>query len=327
MKLKYFVLGVAAIGAAAVAVWQNQRLQADELTGVVAMNGRLELNRLDVATLYAGRVEEVLVQEGEQVQPHQNLARLSSSQSESQVAAAQAQKQRAEENVARALAEIEAQQQQANVAKLELDNAVKLRRENLVSASEVERRQANYKAAMAAVATAKAAAAEAKASVAQAQAQLDNAQSQDDDMLIKSPKAGWVEYRVAEPGNVLGVGGRVLSLLDPSDTYLNVFLTAAQLNQVKIGDEARIVLDGVDAVFPAKITFTAAKAQFTPKAVETAEERSKLMFRVKLQIPQEIALQYERRLKGGMTAMGYVKYDHNAAWPQHLDVKLPTGNE
>lgn len=327
MKLKYFVLGVAAIGAAAVAVWQNQRLQADELTGVVAMNGRLELNRLDVATLYAGRVEEVLVQEGEQVQPHQNLARLSSSQSESQVAAAQAQKQRTEENVARALAEIEAQQQQANVAKLELDNAVKLRRENLVSASEVERRQANYKAAMAAVATAKAAAAEAKASVAQAQAQLDNAQSQDDDMLIKSPKAGWVEYRVTEPGNVLGVGGRVLSLLDPSDTYLNVFLTADQLNQVKIGDEARIVLDGVDAVFPAKITFTAAKAQFTPKAVETAEERSKLMFRVKLQIPQEIALQYERRLKGGMTAMGYVKYDPHAAWPQHLDVKLPTGNE
>ncbi|NEN75432.1 HlyD family efflux transporter periplasmic adaptor subunit [Pelistega sp. NLN82] len=327
MKIKYLILGIALIGAAGVAIWQNQRLQADELVGIVGVNGRIELKRLDIATLYAGRVEEVLVQEGDQVKPHQSLARLSSSQTESQVAAAQAQKQRAEENVARALATVETQQQQANVAKLELDNAVKLRREKLVSDSELSRRQSNYKATLAAVATAQAAVAEAKAGVAQAQAQLEHAQSQNDDMLIKSPKSGWVEYLIAEPGNVLGMGDRVLSLLDPTDTYLNVFLTSEQLNQVKVGDEARIVLDGVDAVFPAQITFTATNAQFTPKNVETAEERAKLMFRVKLQIPQEVALQYERRLKGGMTAIGYVKYDSQAAWPSHLQVKLPTGNE
>ncbi|OOF39440.1 HlyD family secretion protein [Rodentibacter mrazii] len=327
MNTKYLILGGALASAAGLAIWQNQRLQADELVGIVGINGRIELKRLDIATLYAGRVEEILVQEGDQVKPHQSLARLSSSQSESQVAAAQAQKQRAKENVTRALATVEAQQQQANVAKLELDNAIKLRREKLVSDSELSRRQSNYKAAVATIATAQAAVAEANAGVAQAQAQLEHAQSQNDDMLIRSPKAGWVEYLIAEPGNVLGMGGRVLSLLDPTDTYLNVFLTSEQLNQVKVGDEARIVLDGVDAVFPAQITFTAANAQFTPKTVETAEERAKLMFRVKLQMPKEIALQYERRLKGGMTAVGYVKYDSQAAWPSHLQVKLPIGNE
>ncbi|OOF58548.1 HlyD family secretion protein [Rodentibacter genomosp. 2] len=327
MKTKYLILGGALASAAGLAIWQNQRLQADELVGIVGINGRIELKRLDIATLYAGRVEEILVQEGDQVKPHQSLARLSSSQSESQLAAAQAQKQRAEENVTRTLATVEAQQQQANVEKLELDNATKLRREKLVSDSELLRRQSNYKAALATIATAQAAVAEAKAGVAQAQAQLEHAQSQNDDMLIRSPKAGWVEYLIAEPGNVLGMGGRVLSLLDPTDTYLNVFLTSEQLNQVKVGDEARIVLDGVDAVFPAQITFTAANAQFTPKTVETAEERAKLMFRVKLQMPKEIALQYERRLKGGMTAVGYVKYDSQAAWPSHLQVKLPIGNE
>ena len=327
MKTKYLVLGLVAIGAAGVAIWQNQRLQSDELAGVVGVNGRLELNRLDIATLYSGRVEKILVQEGDRVKQEQSLAHLSSTLSETQVAAAMAQKQRAEENVARAGAEIEAQRQQANVAKLELDNAAKLRRENLVSASELDRRQANYKAALAAVATAKAAEAEAIAAVAQAQAQLENAQSQNDDMLIKAPKAGWVEYRVAEPGNVLGAGGKVLSLLDPTDTYINVFLTADQLNNVKVGDEARIVIDGVDAVFPARITFTSVNAQFTPKAVETSEERAKLMFRVKLQVPADVALQYEQWLKGGMTAMGYVKYDSQANWPQHLNVKLPAGNK
>ena len=142
-------------------------------------------------------------------------------------------------------------------------------------------------------------------------------------MQISSPKAGWVEYQIAEVGDVVGAGGKIVSILDPSDTYINVFLTSRQTNQIKIGDDARIVIDGVDAVFPAKISFVAANAQFTPKSVETNEERAKLMFKVKLQMPQETALQYNKWLRGGMTALGYVKYDPQASWPPHLEVNLP----
>ena len=327
MKGKYIALALVAAGIAGGAIWYNAKLQTQTLQGIAAVNGRIELKRLDIATLYAGRVEEILVQEGDVIEQNQLLARLSSSQSQSQVDSALAQKQRAEEAVARAAAEIEAQQQQAKVAKLELDNAQKLRRENLVSASELERRQASYKASLAAVETAKAAKAEAQAAVNQAQAQVDHATSQNNDMLIKAPKAGWVEYQIAEVGNVIGVGGKVVSLLDPTDTYINVFLTSAQMNQVKVGDEARIKIDGVDAVFPAKITFVSSDAQFTPKSVETTEERAKLMFKVKLQIPADVALQYSRFLKGGMTAMGYVKYDANAQWATDLAVKLPAQGE
>ena len=65
MKIKYVILGLGVIGAASFAVWKNQQLQADELVGISGINGRLELKRLDVATLYAGRVEAILVQEGE----------------------------------------------------------------------------------------------------------------------------------------------------------------------------------------------------------------------------------------------------------------------
>lgn len=327
MKAKFIVtvIAVAALGAGA--VWYNGKLKTEELPGIVAVNGRLELKRLDIATLYSGRVEEIYVQEGDEVRPEQNLARLSSSISQTQVDAANAQKQQAQETVTRAAAQIDSQQQQLKVAKLDLDNAQKLRRENLVSATELDRRQANYRAALAAVNTAKAAKAEAEAAVNKAQAQLDQAQSQNSDMLIKAPKAGWVEYQIAEVGNVLGVGDKVISLLDPTDTYINVFLTSHQMNRIKIGDDARIVLDGVDAVFPARITFVSNNAQFTPKAVETTEERAKLMFKVKLQVPQEIALQYERFLKGGMTAMGYVKYSPDVEWSERLAVKLPEGNQ
>ena len=318
MKAKYFVFGFIIIGAVGFAIWKNRQLQASELNGIAAVNGRLELKRLDIATLYPGRVEEILVQEGNEVKRNQPLARLSSSISQAQVSAAQAQKKRAEESVARALSEIDARQQQVNVTKVELNNAQKLRLDNLISSSELERRQAAYKASLAAVNTTQAA-------VAQAQAQLEQAQSQKTDMLMKAPKDGRVEYQIAEVGNVLGAGGKVVSLLDPTDTYINVFLTAPQMNQLKLGDEARIVIDGMDAVFPANITFIANNAQFTPKSVETTEERAKLMFKVKLQLPVDIALKYKLLLKGGMTGLGYVKYDQQAQWPAQLNVRLPQG--
>ena len=325
MKIKYVILGLVVIGAVSFAVWKNQQLQAEELVGIAAVNGRLELKRLDVATLYPGRVEEILVQEGDEVKINQPLARLSSTISQTQVSGALAQKKRAEETVSRALAEIDARQQQAKVAKLELDNAFKLRRDNLISSTELERRQSAYNASLAAVNTTQAAKAEAEAAVTQAQAQLEKAQSQYEDMIIKAPKDGRLEYQIAEVGNVLGAGGKVVSVLDPTDTYINVFLTAQQMNQIKLGDDARIVIDGINAVFPAKITFVANNAQFTPKSVETTEERAKLMFKVKLQIPVDIALKYKGLLKGGMTAIGYVKYDPQAQWVEQLDVKLPQG--
>lgn len=325
MKIKYVILGLVVIGAVSFAVWKNQQLQAEELVGIAAVNGRLELKRLDVATLYPGRVEEILVQEGDEVKINQPLARLSSTISQTQVSGALAQKKRAEETVSRALAEIDARQQQAKVAKLELDNAFKLRRDNLISSTELERRQSAYNASLAAVNTTQAAKAEAEAAVAQAKAQLEKAQSQYEDMIIKAPKDGRLEYQIAEVGNVLGAGGKVVSVLDPTDTYINVFLTAQQMNQIKLGDDARIVIDGINAVFPGKITFVANNAQFTPKSVETTEERAKLMFKVKLQIPVDIALKYKGLLKGGMTAIGYVKYDPQAQWVEQLDVKLPQG--
>ena len=334
-KLLIAALIVAFIGG--VYLWSQTHGQSRHLTGIAAVNGRLELERLDIASLYAGRVEEIYVKEGQNVEKNQPLARLSSSQSQSQVDSAQAQieaakaqKQRALEGVARANSEILEKQQQLKVAKLEMDNAKKLRAENLISASELERRQANYRATQASLERSKAAKAEADATVAQSTANISQAEavsnqatSQNEDMLIKAPIAGRVEYKIAEVGNVLGVGGRVVSLLDTTDVYINLFLPSYQSNLLKLGDEARIKIDGSDYVFPAIISYVAGEAQFTPKSVETAEERAKLMFKVKLQIPTEIAKQHANLLKGGMPAMGYVKYDADASWSETLNINLP----
>jgi HlyD family secretion protein len=62
-------------------------------------------------------------------------------------------------------------------------------------------------------------------------------------------------------------------------------------------------------------------AQFTPKTVETAEERHNLTFRVKLQLDKNRLREYEPFVKSGLPGMGYVRFDDNAKWPENLQVK------
>lgn len=350
--MRKVLLAVLLAAAAGGGWWLYQQQESTALPDFVFhSNGRLELNRLDVASLYPGRVERVLVAEGDAVKANEVLVELSSAQSSGQLAAAQAATLRASElvqraragvtqaqqAVARADAEIAAYRQQQKVAKLELDNAKQMRREDLVSASELAKRQADFERATASVKAAQAARAEAQAAVAQGQAavaeaeagvkqataQAETAASADADMAIRSPLAARVEYRLVEPGTVIGAGSRVISLLDPADVSMNVFLPNATVGGLRVGDEARLVLDGIDAVFPAQVSFIASEAQFTPKAVETADEREKLVFRVKLKVPADVAQRYDRLLKGGMTGDGYVRRDSAQAWPLVLEVRLP----
>ena len=145
-----------------------------------------------------------------------------------------------------------------------------------------------------------------------------------DDSVLKSPISGRVLYRLAEPGEVLGAGGKVLTMLELTDVYMTIFLPTALAGRMTVGSEARIVLDAVPQfVIPAKISFVAARAQFTPKDVETKSEREKLMFRVKVRIDPELLAQYREKVKTGLPGVAYVRLDGKAAWPGHLQVRLP----
>ena len=299
----------------------------DPLAGIARANGRLELERLDVATLYAGRIERVEVDEGDEVASGAVLARLESATTETQVAEARARRGQLEQSVRRAQAQVEAQRQQLKTAQMDADNARALYRDGLISQSELNARLAQRDAAQAAVQAARSAAAEAQSGVGQAQALVDRASSVMDDLAVRAPKAGRVEYVLAQPGGVLPAGGRVVSLLDLDDAGMDIFLAAPDINRIPLGSEARLVFDGLDAVFPARVRHVAAQAQFTPKFVETAEERTRLMFRVRLKIDADTARRYRRWLKGGMTATGYVRLDQTQSWPAQLAVKLPPAGQ
>jgi HlyD family secretion protein len=164
----------------------------------------------------------------------------------------------------------------------------------------------------------------AESSVAAAQATIERIQSDIDDCTLKAPRDGRVQYRVSQPGEVLPAGGKVLNMVDLGDVYMTFFLPTDWAGRVQLGAEARIVLDAAPQfVIPAKVTFVADVAQFTPKTVETAEERQKLMFRIKTHIDKELLKKYVRDVKTGLPGMAYVQLDPQTEWPAHLEVKLP----
>jgi HlyD family secretion protein len=128
---------------------------------------------------------------------------------------------------------------------------------------------------------------------------------------------------VAQPGEVLAAGGRVLNMVDLADVYMSFFLPTVQVGQIALGSEARIVLDAVPGyTIPAEVSFVADVAQFTPKTVETEEERQKLMFRVKAAIPKELLKKYIHQVKTGLPGVAYVNLDPKAPWPDSLTSTL-----
>ena len=144
------------------------------------------------------------------------------------------------------------------------------------------------------------------------------------DLVLVSPRSGRVQYRLARAGEVVPAGQRILTILDLNDVYMTIYLPAGQAGQLALGDEARIILDALPQyVVPATISFVATDAQFTPKSVETVEEREKLMFRVKLQVDPKVLDKYHRDVKTGVRGLGFVRTSSTVSWPDNLAVKLP----
>lgn len=320
MKKGLFLIPLLAIG---VFIYWYQYLQTNQNTHIVHSNGRLEFARLDVASLYAGRVEQIFVQEGQYVAQDTLLATLSADSIQAQVDTAKAKVEQAQQSVKRIKAQFNAQQQQLNISQLDVDNAQQLFKDKLISSSELNKRIALRDAAFAGLNALQSSIEEAESVVKQANAQLMQAQSTLNDLHIKAPKTGRIEYRLVELGSVIPAGHKIASIIDLTDASMNLYFPAPVVNQIPLNSEARIVFDGLDAVFPAQITYIAAEAQFTPKFVETQSEREKLMFKVKLHIPQDIATKYANYLKAGMTGNGFVRLHNTDDWSADLQVNLP----
>lgn len=346
-----FAAVVIAIALVAWGVWTKMR-PTGLGEGFVSGNGRIEATEIDVATKYAGRVVDIYAREGDFVKAGQVLAQMQIDVLNAQRDEARAQQQQAINAVATAEAQVKVRESdlaaaQAVVVQREsdLDNAKRrlvrsqtLSLEGATSIQQLDDDRAAVRNADAALAATKAQVTAAQAAIAAAKAQVTGARStvtaaaatitriEADiaDSQLKAPRDGRVQYRVAQPGEVLGGGGKVLNMVDLSDVYMTFFLPETVAGKVALGGEVRILLDAAPGyVIPAQVSFVASVAQFTPKTVETASERQKLMFRVKARIAPELLKQHLKQVKTGLPGVAWLKLDSQAEWPQALKVKVP----
>ncbi|MGW9332776.1 HlyD family secretion protein [Bosea sp. NPDC055594] len=302
-----------------------QRLRSGALpAGIAKSNGRIEATQIDVAAKYAGRLSQVLVNEGDDVTAGQVVAKISSPEYEAQLRGAQSQVLKAKQGLAEANALIVQRKSEITLTQAELERGQQLVDKGYLTRQTFDQRVAKADTAKAALVAAEAQREQAAFAIKSAEAEVDRIEAVLVDMTLVAPRSGRVQYQLARAGEVVGAGSRILTLLDLSDVYMTIYLPAAQAGLLALGDEARITVDPLpNYVIPANVSFVAADAQFTPKSVETADEREKLMFRVKLQIDPRVLKKYHRQAKTGVRGMGFVRTSASIQWPEDLSVKLP----
>jgi len=320
--------------------------------GFASANGRIEATEIDIATKTAGRVKEILADEGDFVTTGQVLVRMDMQVLQAQRREADAQLRRADIAVDTARAQVvqrksekqaavavvAQRQAELEAARKRFDRSEQLAKTGSGSIETLDNDRARFEGAKAAVSAAEAQVAaadsaisaseslvvQAMAAVDAAKATIERIQADIDDSTLTAPRDGRVQYRVAQPGEVLGAGGKVLNMVDLGDVFMTFFLPTEQAGRIAIGSEVRLVLDAApNYVIPARATFVADVAQFTPKTVETADERQKLMFRIKAKIEPELLKKYIRQAKTGLPGMAYIKLRPDVQWPDRLQIRLP----
>jgi len=342
---------MAAAGAVGADAWKAMRATGPG-AGFVSGNGRIEATEIDVATKLGGRVQEILVSEGDFVSAGQTLAHMQVRTLEAQrdealarqrqavtgIASAQAQVTVRESDLHAALALVAQRESELDAAQRRLARSETLAQDGASSEQERDDDRARVRGVQAAVIATRAQVAAAQAAIAAARTQVDGARAtvtaaeasvarikaDIDDSTLAAPRDGRVQYRIAQPGEVLGAGGKVLNLVDLGEVHMTFFVPETSAGQLALGSEVRIVLDAAPQyVIPAKVSFVASTAQFTPKTVETASERQKLMFRVKAQIDRALLQKHLKQVKTGLPGVAWLKLDAQAPWPAELALKAP----
>lgn len=319
---KWIVLALVAVtGFLAFRLWSAARNTLPK--GIASGNGRIESELVDIVAKEPLRVEKIFVDEGDLVHPGQVLVKLNTETLDAELAEAQKNVAAVLEQVAIAKAAIQRNTSEIELAQIEAERSKKLLKQGAGSQREYDVRRQHLESTTASLGEGEAKLQAAEQEVKVAQAKVTTIQTRINDATLVSPVTGRVLYRLSQPGEVLGAGGKALTLVDLGDIYMEIFLPSNQAAALKLGSEGRISLDYLpEWAIPASVSFVSPEAQFTPKQVETKSEREMLMFRVKLQIPHELVLHYVKQIKTGVRGVGYVKIDESAQWPTRLQKLL-----
>ncbi|ACB94459.1 secretion protein HlyD family protein [Beijerinckia indica subsp. indica ATCC 9039] len=287
--------------------------------GIVWGNGRIDAREIDIDTKFAGRVYELLVDEGDMVTEGQVVARMDTRDLQAQLGREEALVRQNEHAIAEAEANVAQLKTQQALAQMELDRTSALFKRGYATRELYDQRFQALNGANETLKAAQARVVEAHHAYDAAKHNVELDQVNINDNTLVAPRAGRIQYRISSLGEILPAGGKIFSMIDISDVYMDIYLPTLEAGRVKIGNDARIVLDAYpEHPIRSKVTFLATQAQFTPKAVETKSERDKLMFRVKVRIDPDILKKYADSVRTGLPGNAYVRIDPNVEWPSWL---------
>jgi HlyD family secretion protein len=298
-------------------IWQ--RLHPPLPAGISFGNGRIEADEVDIDTKYAGRVAELMTDIGGLVTAGQVVARMDTRAIEQSLSKSEAQARQSQHAIEEAQATVAQQQTQKTLAQQEIERTRRLLQNGWATKELMDQRQQALDSASAALVAAQSRVLVAQHALTAAQHDSEFYKVEIADNTLIAPKRGRIQYRLANVGEVLAAGGKVFTILDFSYVYMDIYLPTAEAGKVRIGTDARIVLDAYpDHPIPAKVSFVASQAQFTPKPVETKSERDKLMFRIRVRIDQDRLATYQDAIRSGLPGLTYIRWDSTAAWPNNL---------
>jgi len=296
-----------------------QRLHPALPPGIAYGNGRLEADEINIDTKYAGRIAEILADEGDLVKAGQVVARMDTRDIAASLKKAEAQVSQARRAVDEANANVTQQKTQVLLAQQEFDRAAVLVQKGFQTKEVLDQRQQQLDGADAALSAAALRVIEFEHALDAATHDVELYNVQIADNTLVAPRDGRIQYRIANIGEVLQAGGHVFAMLDTSYVYMDVYLPTQQAGKVKYGADARVVVDAYPKVaIPAKVLFIATQAQFTPKTVETQTEREKLMFRVRVRIDADWLRGRTDAVSSGLPGVAYVLTDAATKWPDWL---------
>ncbi len=291
--------------------------------GIAWSNGRLEADEIDIDTKFAGRIAELRADEGDLVKAGQVVAVMDTRDLEASLKKAQAVVLQTSRSLEEAKAAVEQQKSQVLLARQELARARALAPKGWMTKEMMDQRQQQMDATVAGLNAATARVGEAEHALDAAKHDVELYEVNINDNTLVAPRDGRVQYRTANLGEVLPAGGRVFTMLDTSYVYMDVYLPTADAGRVRLGSEARIVLDAYPGrAIPAAVTFLASQAQFTPKTVETKDERDKLMFRIRVRVDPALLRTRAEAVRSGLPGVAYLRTDPSVSWPPQLQASL-----
>jgi HlyD family secretion protein len=317
LRIAVLVAAIAGAGSGGYYWWQHVRSQVPP--GIAYGNGRLEADAINIDTKYAGRIAELFADEGDLVKGGQILARMDTQDLAASLKKAQAQVKQASRAVEEAEANVKQQQAQALLAQQEHDRAAYLVQRGFQTKEVLDQRQQQLDGAEAALNASNLRVIEYQHGLDAATHDVELYSVQIADNTLVAPREGRIQYRVANVGEVLPAGGHVFAMLDTAYVYMDIYLPTEQAGKVRYGADARIVLNAYPNVaIPAKVSFIASQAQFTPKIVETQNERDKLMFRIRVRVDPDRLRGRAEIVRSGLPGVAYVLTDPATQWPPSL---------